>query len=66
MASKRAGRSPTDTSVDEADRAKSPWSDFRKVIDEMFGLLEGVRPAGGASGPGAASRRAPADGGGAR
>ncbi|KJY20598.1 MULTISPECIES: hypothetical protein [Streptomyces] len=63
MASKRAGASPADTYADGEDRV-TPWSDFQRVLDQMFGLLEGVEPDDGASRPGTAPRRRPATGGG--
>ncbi|MFD6225835.1 hypothetical protein ACFWFZ_02970 [Streptomyces sp. NPDC060232] len=65
MASKRAGANPADTRADGDDRA-TPWRDFQRVLDQMFGLLEGVDPDDAAARRGAPPRRGSAAGGGTR
>ncbi len=50
MTLERAGTGPADTTADTGDRA-TPWGDFRRVLDQMRGLLEGVHPDDGAEAP---------------
>ncbi|MEU5149952.1 hypothetical protein ACWGQT_05270 [Streptomyces yangpuensis] len=65
MTLERAGTGPADTTADTGDRA-TPWGDFRRVLDQMRGLLEGVHPDDGAEAPETAPRGAAVAGGGLR
>ncbi|MFC9585660.1 hypothetical protein ACFVJ8_22925 [Streptomyces yangpuensis] len=65
MTSRRAGTGPTETPADTGERA-TPWSDFRRVLDQMHGLLEDVHPDDGADAPQAAPGGAAVAGGGLR
>ncbi|WP_405680666.1 hypothetical protein OG239_04485 [Streptomyces sp. NBC_00868] len=65
MASKRAGVGPTDATTDGEDRA-APWSDFQRVLDQMFGLLEGVHQGDVVPASGVTPRRTSVTGGGTR
>ncbi|APU38674.1 hypothetical protein [Streptomyces sp. TN58] len=56
MTSNRAGAGPADTFADGQGR-ETPWSDFQRVLDQMFDLLEGARQDDGAPAPTRAPRR---------
>ncbi|WP_030768214.1 hypothetical protein [Streptomyces sp. NRRL F-2664] len=65
MTSNRTGASPADTSADGQDRA-TPWTDFQRVLDQMFDLLEGSRQGDGAPATTRTRRRPRGTGGGKR
>lgn len=50
MTSNRAGAGPAYTLVDAQDPT-SPWTDFQKVMDRMFDLLEGAHQDDGPPAP---------------
>lgn len=62
MTSKRAGAGPADTSAGGQDPAIA-WTDFQRVMNQMFDLLEGTHQVDGAPAPARAPGRRGTSGG---